>query len=177
MSNQGKRKRTYEVPLAPTKEVQLERWLRNTNRTLGQERDLARLGNTQGIQHGVFADRFMSEGEREVFEGMMTRFYANYELNESADFVQLEFAGIYMLKLARAILAEDWEIAAKVDGLLRANLKDLKATKQMREGEKPLAPFSPAEWATELLERARERQHEEAMATDRNDGAGDETPE
>lgn len=176
MSNQGKRKRTYEEPLAPAKEVQLERWLRNTNRTLGQERDAARLGNTKSLQHGVFANRFMSECEREVFEGMMARFYANYELNESADFIQLEFAGIYMLKLARAILAEDWETAAKVDGLLRANLKDLKATKQMREGEKPTALFSPAEWATELLERARERQQEEATAADQDDGAGEKTP-
>ena len=149
MPEESKRKSPYAPPLARRKAEQLERWTQNTGRVPGQG---GQPGNVNGIKHGVFADRFMSESEREIFEEMMTRFHEEFILNRSADFVQLEFAGIYMLQLARAILVGDWETASKIDGLLRANLKDLKATKRTREGEgTPQTTMSPAEWATELL--------------------------
>ena len=165
MTEQSNRKSPYEPPLSRRNADQLDRWTRSTGRVPGQG---GQPGNLNGIKHGVFADRFMSESERDVFEEMMALFHEEFLLNRSADFIQLEFAGIYMLQLARAILVGDWETASKIDGLLRANLKDLKATKRTREGDgTPQTSISPAEWASELLvkvARARELQAQQEGA-------------
>jgi len=171
------RKRKYEETLAPRDEERAERWARLTGRTPGQT---SKLGNTNCIKHGIVALRFMGEEEKPFFEEMIARFREEFTLNTSVDFVQLELACVYFLQLIRAILAENWEIAERLDAMMRRHLGDLKTTKKAREGESTGgAQISPAEWSAQLLERIRARQQAEAEDTsDVSDAAVPEkTPE
>lgn len=46
------------------------------------------------------------------------------------------------------------DAAQKLDMMIRAHMKDLKATKIAREGDQPKGQqTTPADWATELLEK------------------------
>jgi hypothetical protein len=103
----------------------------------------------------LLANRIMSEEERTIFHGIIERFEADFDLNKSVDFVQLELVALYFLQLCRCCVAMDWENAERLDRMIRANLRDLKATKRAREGDAPKGgeTQSPAEWATALLER------------------------
>lgn len=147
----------------------IERWCRLTGRTPGASPEA---GNVKTIKHGILASRFMGEDERPLFEELIARFREEFTLNNSVDFIQLELACVYMLQLARAILAENWETARTIDAMMRRHLGDLKTTKKSREGEKAVASqVSPAEWSAQLLERIRARQEAEKAA------APGETPE
>lgn len=111
-------------------------------------------GNLNALKHGIFANRIMNEGELELFTAIIAQLEEDYVFNRSVDFIQLELVGIYFLQLGRAILAERWDAADTIDRMLRCHLKELKATKRVREGDGPIQPnTTPAEWATDLLER------------------------
>jgi VanZ family protein len=66
-----------------------------------------------------------------------------------------ELACIYFVKLTRAINSGNAEAIYKMDLLVRNQLKDLKATKDKREGEASSLQTTPAEWAASLLEEYR----------------------
>jgi len=115
--------------------------------------------NTNNLQHGAYANRFLSDEERQLFDALIAKLRADFKFNESSDFIQVELVAIYFLKLGRAQEAGDWEVAQKIDQMLRCHLKDLKATKIAREGEEPRGPeTTPAEWASALLQRWTESQ-------------------
>lgn len=107
------------------------------------------------IKHGVLANSILSVEERALFYALVDRFEADYELNDSADFMQVELVNLYFLQLGRAIKAKDWENAERIDRVLRGHLREMKATKRAREGDAGGAGEnqSPAEWASALLER------------------------
>lgn len=116
-------------------------------------------GNTNNLQHGMYANRFLSDEERPLFDAVIAKLRADFKFNESSDFIQVELVAIYFLKLGRAQESGDWDTAQKIDQMLRCHLKDLKATKIAREGEEPKGPeTTPAEWASSLLERWTESQ-------------------
>ncbi len=122
--------------------------------TADERRMGAPKGNTNRLTHGVYANRFLSDGEQVIFSELVGALREDFSFNRSSDFVQVELATIYFLKLRRAIEKDDWDAASKIDGMLRGHLKDLKSTKIMREGEAKQSPqTTPAEWATALLER------------------------
>jgi len=124
-------------------------------------------GNTNRLKHGVYANRFLSDEEQAVFHQIMGGLREDFSFNQSSDFIQVELAGIYFLKLRRAMDNDDWEAASKIDGMLRGHLKDLKLTKIMREGEaRELPQTTPAEWATSLLEKLAEAERKGEVATD-----------
>lgn len=117
---------------------------------------LAKVGNQNGIRHGIFSNSFLTEEERQQFQAIISQLYQDFVFNKSSDFYQVEIVALYMLKLHRAMELEDYDSAEKLDRLLRAHLRELKTTKLSREGDKPAGPeTSPAEWATALLEKAR----------------------
>jgi len=71
-------------------------------------------------------------------------------------------AAASFIHLGRAIEADDVEAAERIDRMLRCHLKDLKATKTTREGNGPSQQgTTPAEWATELLERVARKKREQ----------------
>lgn len=127
--------------------------------------------NTNNLQHGMYANRFLSDEERPLFDSLIAKLRADFKFNESSDFIQVELVAIYFLKLGRAQEAGDWETAQKIDQMLRCHLKDLKATKIAREGEEPKGPeTTPAEWASALLQRWTESQKPKRRRKPKNAG-------
>lgn len=111
-------------------------------------------GRAINLKHGLLANRIATSEERDIFFGLVERFEEDFDLNASVDFMQVELVSLYFLQLGRCVVAMDWENAERLDRMLRANLRDLKATKRAREGDLPKEPnSSPSEWATALLER------------------------
>jgi hypothetical protein len=138
------------------------RWVRNSGapRKVG-----APPGNINGIRHGIFANKFLAEDEKPLFESIIAQLYLDFVFNKSSDFMQVELVAIYFLKLGRAQEAGDWETAERLDRMIRCHLKDLKATKIAREGEQPKGPeTTPAEWAAELVARLKQASGEAPAA-------------
>ena len=133
---------------------ELERWRRNSGSSSGPG---APRGNTNNLQHGVYANRFLTEEEKPLFDAIIEQLHQDFVFNKSSDFMQVELVAVYFLKLGRAQEAGDWDAAERLDRMIRCHLKDLKATKIAREGEEPKGPeTTPAEWATALLEKLAE---------------------
>ena len=126
-------------------------WARNSGapRKMGPP-----MGNLNGIRHGIFANRFLSEEEKPLFESIIGQLYQDFVFNKSSDFMQVELVAVYFLKLGRAQEAGDWDAAERLDRMIRCHMRDLKTTKIAREGEQPKGPeTTPAEWAAELVAR------------------------
>lgn len=133
---------------------ELDQWRRNSGAQRGPG---APQGNTNNLQHGVYANRFLSPEERPIFEAIIAQLYQDFVFNKSSDFIQVELVAVYFLKLGRAQEAGDWEAAERLDRMIRCHMKDLKTTKITREGTEPSeSQTTPAEWATALLEKLAE---------------------
>ena len=88
-----------------------------------------------------------------MFDALVVKLKADFKFNGNSDFMQVELAAMYFLKLGRAEEAGEWDVALKIDQALRCHLKDLKMSKIAREGDEPSgAESTPAEWATSLLQ-------------------------
>lgn len=141
-------------------EMHLDRWRRNSG---AEPRRGAPEGNLNAMRHGIYANRFLSEDEKPLFDAIIAQLYQDFVFNKSSDFMQVELVAVYFLKLGRAQEAGDWDAAEKLDRMIRCHLKDLKATKIAREGEAARGPeTTPAEWATALLEKLAEAQRKPA---------------
>ncbi|MHB9037065.1 MAG: hypothetical protein ACYC64_10375 [Armatimonadota bacterium] len=133
-------------------------------------------GNTNALKHGVYADRFLAPEERPVFDAIIAGLREDFTFNNSSDSLQLELLATCYLRFARALDAGDAEAVERFDRMIRAHLKDLKATKIAREGDEPRAcETTPAEWATALLEKLAEAEANERMAGQPVDVTGDGT--
>jgi hypothetical protein len=129
----------------------MDRWHRNGGTQPGPG---APVGNTNALKHGIYADRFLTPEERQLFDAIITQLHEDFVFNKSSDFMQVELVAVYFLKLERAQEAGDWDAAERLDRMIRCHLKDLKATKIAREGEEPKgSETTPAEWASSLLNR------------------------
>ncbi|MHB9036966.1 MAG: hypothetical protein ACYC64_09875 [Armatimonadota bacterium] len=109
--------------------------------------------NANALKHGILADRTLSADERPLFDGIIEQLYRDFTFNESSDFLQVELIGIYQLKLARAIQAGDSRVAESLDRMIRAHLRDLKATKNLRDDGPKGLETTPAQWAASLVEK------------------------
>lgn len=150
----------------------LGRLQRVTGRTPGQRSSPNSASRLNNMKHGIYASRFLTPEEQDIFEAMIDRFHEEYALNDSADFMQLELVCLYYTQMGRAIALEDWETAERLDRMMRRHLADLKATKRTREGEAtPGAQgMSATDWANQLLQRVKARK-DEVDANERNAGA------
>ncbi len=108
-------------------------------------------GNLNAMTHGIFAERILDEEERGTFDAIVARIRRDFAINDSSDTIALEALALACLRLSRAIKADDASASETWDRMVRAHLKDLKATKITREGEAPGLATTPAEWATALL--------------------------
>ncbi|HOV76289.1 MAG TPA: hypothetical protein PK967_20245 [Candidatus Hydrogenedentes bacterium] len=144
-------------------------------------------GNQHARKHGVFAAHFLDEDEKESFSKLRERFSEDYPSETAADETALDLVCVYLLRLGRAIRAGEVDYIVKLDGTVRNHLRDLKATRITREGDKPTGPdTTPAEWASSLLaadsgasrKAAGRRVLENAGKRSDNTGAADsDTPE
>jgi len=171
-------KKVSSNPLDAYEQSNLATWQKQTGRQPGECSDQRKTVSTLNtMKHGIYASRFLTPDEQELFEAMIERFHEEYALNGSADFMQLELVCLYYTQLGRAVALEDWQTADRIDGMIRRHLSDLKATKRTREGE--AAPgaqgMSATDWANQLLQRVKARK-EEADATKTKTGRK-KTPE
>lgn len=134
---------------------ELDRWHRNEGKTAPPKKRMGPPeGNLNPMKHGIFANKCLDAEERQSFDELIERLYQDFEFNKSSDFLQLELVAIYSVKLMRAQAEGNVDAAQKLDMMIRAHMKDLKATKIAREGDQPKGPqTTPADWATELLEK------------------------
>ncbi|MCL5104958.1 MAG: hypothetical protein M1133_12710 [Armatimonadetes bacterium] len=138
----------------------METFHRNTET---ERREGGQPGNTNTLKHGIYANRFLSEEEKPLFFSIVDQLHQDFVFNNSSDFLQVELVAVLYLKFARAVEAGDADAAEKFDRMLRAHLRDLKATKITREGTEARGDeTTPAEWATSLLEQLAEAEKAEA---------------
>ncbi|HPD18019.1 MAG TPA: HGGxSTG domain-containing protein [Planctomycetota bacterium] len=104
------------------------------------------------LQHGIFARRILDAEEQERFDAVVERVQKDFALNRSSDVIAVEAMGLAFVRYGRAMKEGNADAAEKLDRIVRAHLKDLKATKVAREGGAPTLKTTPAEWATQLLE-------------------------
>jgi len=143
--------------MSKEKQTALERWHQREGKAEPKRRTGAPDGNTNRMTHGIFANRCLDEEERVLFREVIDRLYSDFEFNRSSDFLQIEFIGINTVKYMRAMAEGNLEAAQKLDQMIRANMKDVKATKISREGDQPQAPqTTPADWASDLLKKSDE---------------------
>lgn len=140
---------------------ELDRWQRAEGKAKPPKRQGAPDNNLNPMTHGIFACKCLDEEERALFREVIDRLYADFEFNRSSDFIQIEFIAINTVKYMRAIQEGNMDAAQKLDMMIRANMKDVKATKIAREGDQPKGPqTTPADWAAELLRKSEEEPEE-----------------
>ena len=141
----------------------------------------APLNHLNAMKHGIFANKCLDEEERVLFQEVIGRLYQDFEFNRSSDFIQIEFIAINTVKYMRSIQEGNMDAAQKLDTMIRAHMKDLKATKITREADQPKGPqTTPADWAAELLKKSGEqpearkgKRTEEAEETEKREEDGE----
>jgi len=117
--------------------------------------------NLNALVHGTFVDRFLREGEHEMFERFMSGLKKDIpDMNDSADFAIAVTAGMVFIRLQRAI--EGDAQPNSVDFLSKTlirHLEALKITRHARKGTDINLP-TPAQWALDLIEKAGRRRKE-----------------
>jgi hypothetical protein len=121
-------------------------------------------GNTNAMRHGIYANRFLAEDEKKIFDSIIAQLYKDFVFNKSSDFMQVELVAVYFIKLSRAQEEGNWDAAERLDRMIRCHLKDLKTTKITREGEATAKRgATPAQWASALVKK---------LADEKNPGEG-----
>lgn len=117
--------------------------------------------NLNALVHGTFVDRFLKEGEVEMFDRFMAGLKKDIpDMNESSDYAVAVTAGMVFIRLQRAI--EGDAQPNSVDFLSKTlirHLEALKITRHARKGTDINLP-SPAQWALDLIEKAGRRRKE-----------------
>jgi hypothetical protein len=108
-------------------------------------------GSRNAMTYGAYVNKLLDDKEKVIFEEFYTLLHDDFVLNKSSDRMSAELACMYFVKLTRAIESGNAEAIYKMDLLVRNQLKDLKATKDKREGDTGGLQTTPAEWMSELL--------------------------
>lgn len=152
-----------ETPLSPSQrkpgtislkaQKALVRWKRNP--CTDRDSD-GRLGNRNARKHGIYTCSFQSEEERALHRRIIQGLNEDLNLNGSSDQMQVETVAVSFVHLMRAVDAGHLEAMEKYDQMIRANLRDLRATRLAR-GDGGLEESGPtlAQWATLILEKNR----------------------
>jgi len=51
-------------------------------------------GNTNGMRHGIYSNRFLSDEEKPMFESIIAQLYRDFVFNKSSDFMQVELVAV-----------------------------------------------------------------------------------
>jgi hypothetical protein len=116
--------------------------------------------NKNAMTHGAYVNKLLDEEEKMLFDEYFQKLNEDFVLNSSSDRMSAELACLYFVRWIRAVKGGNAEAMYKIDSLLRNQLKDLKATKDKREGDTINLNTTPAEWAANLLERVRKARAE-----------------
>ena len=84
--------------------------------------------------YGAYVNKVLSDAEIVIFKEFYGLLHQDFVLNKSSDRMSAELACMYFVKLLRVIESDNAEAIYKMDLLVRNQLKNLKATKDRREG-------------------------------------------
>ncbi|MFQ5647522.1 MAG: hypothetical protein ACE5GM_11380 [bacterium] len=113
-------------------------------------------GSKNALKYGTFSNDLQNEEEKEIYLRFYEALREDFQLNDSSDVMAGEMACMFYIRLKRAIDNNDQDNIPVMESLIRNQLKDLKATKDRREGEIISVKTTPAEWAANLLAKYRE---------------------
>jgi len=154
----------------------IDRWNRNEGEIKVPNKGGAPKGHLNTLKHGIFADRCLTPEEKATFNIIIEKLHDDFQFNKSSDYIQVELVGIYSVKLVRAQMDGNTQAAESLDRMIRAHMKDLKTTKIAREGvEAQRDKTSPAEWASNLLEKAGETPKKKTTTRKKTEKSSDNT--
>ncbi len=113
-------------------------------------------GNKNAITHGIFSNDLLDDEEKRLYQESYQALQKDFELNNSSDRMTCQMACIFFIRLRRAINQGKTNDIAQMESLVRNQLKDLKATRDKREGDVGDLKTSPAEWAATILKEVEE---------------------
>lgn len=86
------------------------------------------------IPHGIFVNQCLRDRDHDLFGRILEQLHKDSVFNASSDILQVELVALYSVRLIQAQDAGNTEAAEIWDRMIRAHLKDLRASKKAREG-------------------------------------------
>ncbi len=130
----------------------LEVWRRNEGKTnLNKNKGGAPIGNTNAFKNGIFVNKCLDGEEKALFEEVVSKLIKELKIEGTTDLMQTELAALYFLKTVRAVKSSQEDAAERLDKMLRMHLRDLKATRIVREESNKNIGNSPAEWISAFM--------------------------
>ncbi len=108
-------------------------------------------GNINAVRSGMFVNKCLDEKERILFDKVVNNLINELDIKYTTDLMQVELSGLYFLKALRAVELSEGDSAERLDRMLRMHLKDLKATRIVREESNKNTGNSPAEWISAFM--------------------------
>jgi len=110
---------------------------------------------SNALKHGAYAARILNGDEQTLFRDVLDQIHEDFSLNDSSDQVAAQSLALAYVQFLRAMEAGDTQATESYNRMVRGHLRDLKATRERREGVDSTPNTTPAEWAAALLERFR----------------------
>ena len=122
-----------------------------------------RPGNLNGLKHGAYVRKMLTDEEREVFDVLLEGIQRDFDLNASTDQAQASMAAFYYAKWHCAVLGNAEAAVGNYDVLFRKQIECLKATRAQRDTSAG-PQTTPAEWAVALLASVKRGEKPAAMS-------------
>ena len=122
-------------------------------------------GNKNAMTYGIFTNDLQDDEEKRLYQEYYQALQKDFKLNNSSDRMICQMACIFFIRLRRAINQGKSGDIALLESLVRNQLKDLKATRDKREGDVVDLKTSPAEWAANILKEVEEARKKSKNAT------------
>ncbi len=104
----------------------------------------------------LYADRLLGPEEQESYDAVIKNLRSEFSVGGGIEEMHIQLAALYFMRLVQAQADEDWDKAEHIDRMLKNQMSELRAMKKKQESQvSQLSGLSPAEWASELLERYR----------------------
>jgi transposase len=136
----------------------------------GKRRMVGLQDDSSGSGGRVYADLILSPGEEQAYIAVIENLRSEFQVCGGIEEMHIQLAASYLVKLSQAQNSGDWNKVEVLDRMLERHLSELRAAKRRQDAEsEDTGGDSPAEWATELLERAAAAEAAGTLAKD--DGA------
>ena len=105
--------------------------------------------NKNAVKHGAYVNRLLDEDEEAIFQEYYESLREEFELADPSERELAQKAGLYYVRLLRALKGGSAEDIYKIDGLWSKKLAHLKAIKKKRERDPRKITYE--EWRPDLL--------------------------
>ena len=111
--------------------------------------------NRNARKNGAYAERFVTDQERQAFKDLRTELAEDLQEETGADSLELDMVCLLALRHGQALQKGEVDTALKLDPMIRNHLTNLKATRASKKTlDKPgQLKTGPADWAAALLKK------------------------